>query len=149
MHKTKATKYVIKKGRSCRLNQIPTTGNIRNFPHVSGRYPISHPCFDTSLIWTPVIAAEVRRLQLRPVEIIRKKCEFMFVKHIMMTSILLVLWFYQQWPWNCAWNWVLGLMCVDFFFNVFKFVLTLADGLCRGWFIYIISFMVQMSADRD
>jgi predicted GIY-YIG superfamily endonuclease len=32
-------------------------------------HPISHPSLDISPIWTPVITAEVKKLQLRPVQI--------------------------------------------------------------------------------
>jgi hypothetical protein len=35
-------------------------------PHVIA-HPISQPSLDISRIWTPIIAAEVRILQLRPV----------------------------------------------------------------------------------
>jgi hypothetical protein len=41
--------------------------------------PISQPSFDSSHIWTPVIAAEVRKLQLRPVRVIWENYVFMFV----------------------------------------------------------------------
>jgi hypothetical protein len=39
-------------------------------------HPISQPSLDISPIWTPIITAEVRRLQLRPVYIMCEKCAF-------------------------------------------------------------------------
>jgi predicted GIY-YIG superfamily endonuclease len=59
-------------------------------------HPISKPSLDISPIWTPIIAAEVRKLQLRPVQIICENCVFMLVSCrefvlLMMTSILTVL----------------------------------------------------------
>jgi hypothetical protein len=70
MRAKKAIKYVGKKRRSCRLNQIPPTGNTKKSVHMSlVDHPISQPSLDISPIWTPIIAAEVRKLQLHPVYI--------------------------------------------------------------------------------
>jgi hypothetical protein len=42
-------------------------------------HPISQPSLDISPIWTPVIAAEVRKLQLCPMYTERKNCVFIFI----------------------------------------------------------------------
>jgi hypothetical protein len=44
-------------------------------------HPISQPSLDISLIWIPVITTEVRKLQLRPVEIKCENCVFMLVPY--------------------------------------------------------------------
>jgi hypothetical protein len=44
-------------------------------------HPISHPSLDISPIWTPIIAAEVRKLQLRLVYNICEGCVFKLVLH--------------------------------------------------------------------
>jgi hypothetical protein len=66
MHMKKGTNYAGKKQRSFRLNQTPLTGNTRIPPTSLADHLISQPSLDISLIWTPIIAAEVRKLQLRP-----------------------------------------------------------------------------------
>jgi hypothetical protein len=55
-------------------------------------HPISQPCLDIS----PIIAAEVRKLQLCPMQIMCEKCVFTLVPYrefvsLVMTSILTVL----------------------------------------------------------
>jgi hypothetical protein len=56
MYTKKATKYVVMKRRSGRLNR-----KYKENAHMSLiDYPISQPSLDISLIWTPVIAAEVK-----------------------------------------------------------------------------------------
>jgi hypothetical protein len=42
-------------------------------------HPISQPNLDIFLIWTPIISAEVRQLQLRPVQIMWESCVFKLV----------------------------------------------------------------------
>jgi hypothetical protein len=42
-------------------------------------HPISQPSLDIPPIWTPIIAAEVRNLQLRPVLIMCENCDFISV----------------------------------------------------------------------
>jgi hypothetical protein len=59
-------------------------------------HPISQPCLDISLIWTFIIAAEVRKLQLHPVYITWEISIFMLVPDrefvsLVMTYILIVL----------------------------------------------------------
>jgi hypothetical protein len=44
-------------------------------------HPISQPRLDISPIWTPIIEAEVRKLQLRPVRIVWEIFLFMLVLH--------------------------------------------------------------------
>jgi hypothetical protein len=44
--------------------------------------------------------------------------------------------FYRDWPLNNACKQVLDLMYMFLSFFFFHFVLTLADGLCCGWFLY-------------
>jgi hypothetical protein len=45
-----------------------TYGKYKESPHMSlAAHPISQPSLDISLIWTPIIAAKVRKLQLWPV----------------------------------------------------------------------------------
>jgi hypothetical protein len=66
-------------------------------------HPISQPSLDISPIWTPTIAAEVRKLQLRPAKIMYENFVFMLVPYREFvssprTSILIVLSFYQQEP---------------------------------------------------
>jgi hypothetical protein len=61
-------------------------------------YPISQPSSDISPIWTPVIEAGVRKLQLRPVYIMCESSVFMLKLYsefisLLMTSILIELWF--------------------------------------------------------
>jgi hypothetical protein len=73
--KKAATEYVGKKRRSRRLNQTPYTGNTRNRPHVSGRSS-GQPSLDISPIWTPIIATEVRKRQLCPVQIMCENCVY-------------------------------------------------------------------------
>jgi hypothetical protein len=61
-------------------------------------HPISEPSLGFSPIWTPVIAAEVKKLQLRPVKIEWENLFFLCWYHTeyfispVMTSILIVLW---------------------------------------------------------
>jgi hypothetical protein len=46
-------------------------------PHVSGRFiHCSHPSIDIYTIWTSIIVAEVRKLQLCPVLIMSGSCFF-------------------------------------------------------------------------
>jgi hypothetical protein len=54
--------------------------------------PSSQPSLDISPIWTPVIAAEVRKLQLRPMQIKGVNCELVLYREfvsLVMTSILI------------------------------------------------------------
>jgi hypothetical protein len=44
-------------------------------------HPISQLSLDVSPIWTPIIAAEVRKLQFRPVKIMCENCVFMLVQY--------------------------------------------------------------------
>jgi hypothetical protein len=69
MHTKKATQHVGMKRRSCRLTQIPHARYTRKPTTCLIDHPISQPSLDISRIWTPVITAEVKRLQLRPVQI--------------------------------------------------------------------------------
>jgi hypothetical protein len=59
-------------------------------------HPISQPSLDISPIWTPIIAAEVTKLQLHPVYITCESCVFMLIAYrefvsLVITSILIVL----------------------------------------------------------
>jgi hypothetical protein len=52
-------------------------------------HPVSQSTsFDISPIWTPVIAAEVRKLQLHPVWVKRENCVFMLLPYIKFVSIV-------------------------------------------------------------
>jgi hypothetical protein len=44
-------------------------------------HPISQPSLDISPMWTSIIAAGVRKLQLRPAHIMCENCVFMFVPY--------------------------------------------------------------------
>jgi hypothetical protein len=44
-------------------------------------HPISQPSLDISPIWTSIVAAEVRKLQLHPVQIKLKILVFMLAPH--------------------------------------------------------------------
>jgi hypothetical protein len=60
MRKKNATECVVKKRRSC--------SKYKEFAHMSPvDRPIGQPSLDISAIWTPILAAEVRKLELRPV----------------------------------------------------------------------------------
>jgi hypothetical protein len=52
-------------------------------------YPIIQLSLDISPIWTPVITAEIRKLQLRPVQTMNESCAFMFVLYSEFVSLLL------------------------------------------------------------
>jgi hypothetical protein len=52
-------------------------------------HAISQPSLDISPIWTSVIAAEVRRLHLRPVQIMCENCVFMLVPHRELVSLVM------------------------------------------------------------
>jgi hypothetical protein len=41
--------------------------------------PVSQPSLDTSPIWTLIVEAEVRKLQLFPAQIIWESCDFILV----------------------------------------------------------------------
>jgi hypothetical protein len=60
------------KQKFCRLSPSPRTGNTRMslLDH-----PISQPSLDISPVWTPIIAAEVKKLQVPPVQ---TECENLF-----------------------------------------------------------------------
>jgi hypothetical protein len=73
MHMKKATKYVGKKRRSCILNRTPPAGI---HTHVSGGSSDQSTQHEHPHIWTSIIEAEVRRLQLRPLQIIWEKLRF-------------------------------------------------------------------------
>jgi hypothetical protein len=65
----KVTKYVFKEMRVLRI-EPKTTYNRKYEESTHGSlpaHPISQPSLDISPIWTHVIAAEVRKLQLPPV----------------------------------------------------------------------------------
>jgi hypothetical protein len=70
MRTRKSSKYVGMKQRSCRLNQAPYTEIKKESDHLSlTDHSTSQPSLDISSIWPPVITAEVKNLQLRPVQI--------------------------------------------------------------------------------
>jgi hypothetical protein len=76
--------------------KTPHTGNKGIHPRPVVDHLISQPILDISPIWTLIITAEVRKLQLRPVQIMRENCVFMLVPYreffsLVMTSILIVL----------------------------------------------------------
>jgi hypothetical protein len=74
MFMKKTTRYVGKKQRSSKWNQIAHTGNARkHFLLVD--HPISQPNLNISPIWTPIIAAEVSKLQLANADY-RDNCAF-------------------------------------------------------------------------
>jgi hypothetical protein len=94
--KSKLAKHVYEEGHKiCRKDvkilQIEPNTTYRKHKesvHMSlVDHPISQPSLDISPIWTPVIAAEVRKLQLRPVYIIRENC-FIYVANIQRICIL-------------------------------------------------------------
>jgi hypothetical protein len=58
-------------------------------------HPISQHSLDISSIWTSIIAAEVRKLQLRPVQTTIENCVLMLVPYsgffsLVITSILIL-----------------------------------------------------------
>jgi hypothetical protein len=68
MHTKKVTKYVGKKRRSSRVNQTTHNMKYEESAHVSlVDQPISQPNLDKSPMWTPIIEAKIRKLQLPPV----------------------------------------------------------------------------------
>jgi hypothetical protein len=52
-------------------------------------HPISQPSLNISPIWTPIITAEARKLQNRPVQIMCENFIFMLVPHIEFVSLIL------------------------------------------------------------
>jgi hypothetical protein len=95
-------------------------------------HPISQPSLDISPIWTPIIAAEVKKkkLQLHPVEIKWENC-FFFKSFATQRIYLSSHYIYSD---SAL---VLGLIRAEILTSS-KFVLTLADGLCCAWFVYPI-----------
>jgi hypothetical protein len=64
MHTKKATKYV----GMLQIEPNTTYRKYKETAHMSLLdHPISQPSLDISPIWTPVITAEVKELQLHPV----------------------------------------------------------------------------------
>jgi hypothetical protein len=60
--------FLFKTQRSSSLNQTPHTGNNKESSHMCLiEHPISQPSLDISPNWTPIIAADVKKLQLLPV----------------------------------------------------------------------------------
>jgi hypothetical protein len=70
----KATKHVLKQGKVLQIEPNMAHRNKRNPPKSLIDHLISQPIFDISPIWTPVISAEVRKLQLHPVQIMCDNC---------------------------------------------------------------------------
>jgi hypothetical protein len=97
MHTKKATKYIEKKRMSYKLSQTPhTENNEESACAYLVNHPLSQPSVDFSPFWTPTIAEEIRKLQLRPVQIIMENCVFMLVPQreivsLVMASLLIVL----------------------------------------------------------
>jgi hypothetical protein len=80
--------------------QIEPNTTYRNYKESAHMYladhPISQPSLDISPIWNPIAAAEGRKPQLYPVEIMSEKCVFKLVPYrefisLVITSILTVL----------------------------------------------------------
>jgi hypothetical protein len=82
LEKSKLAQHVYEDGhkicwKEAKVLQVePNTTNrkYKESTHIFGRYPISQLSLDISLIWTPIIAAEVRKLQLHPVYNVWKLC---------------------------------------------------------------------------
>jgi hypothetical protein len=71
----KATKYVEKKRGVLQTEPNTRYRKYRESAHMSlVDHPISQPSLDISPTWTPIIAVEVRKLQVRPVWIMLESC---------------------------------------------------------------------------
>jgi hypothetical protein len=91
-------------------------------------HPISQPILDISPIWTPIIAPEVRKLQLRPVYIMCENCVIQRIclfndnsysdSTLISTTIAV-----KQCRDIGAGSHVCGMFLI-----IFMFILTLADG---------------------
>jgi hypothetical protein len=93
----KATKYV-----GTKVLQIEPNTTYREYKESVHMFlldhPINQPSLDISPIWTPLITAEVKKLQLRQTETVRENLFFLcwyhkeYVFSPVMISILIVLW---------------------------------------------------------
>jgi hypothetical protein len=106
LEKSKVAQHAYKEGhkicwKEVKVLQIEpktTYRKYKEFPHVSLiDHPISQPSLDISPICIPITAAEIKKLQLRPVQTKWKNNVFMLVSHrefisLVMTFILIIPW---------------------------------------------------------